>query len=182
MLNNYPALLLNADYTPVSVYPLSTWGFERTLRNFLKERITIVETYDAVLRSPSFEYTPPSVVALKQYIKRPHRVAFNRYNIFLRDDFTCQYCAKTFSSFELTFDHVVPRSNGGQTDYENIVACCVACNSKKSNKQDMRPIKKPRIPTERELARAKVRYSVALDSSKFHHTWTDYLYWSGALQ
>lgn len=182
MLNNYPALLLNADYTPVSVYPLSTWGFERTLRNFLKERITIVETYDAVLRSPSFEYTPPSVVALKQYIKRPHRVAFNRYNIFLRDDFTCQYCAKTFSSFELTFDHVVPRSKGGQTDYENIVACCVACNSKKSNKQDMKPIKKPRIPTERELARAKVKYSVALDSSKFHHTWTDYLYWSGALQ
>lgn len=182
MVNNYPALLLNADYTPVSVFPLSTWGFERTLRNFLKDRITVVEEYDAVLRSPSFEYSPPSVVALKQYIKRPHKVAFNRYNIFLRDDFTCQYCAQRFSSYELTFDHVIPRSKGGDTSYENIVACCVRCNTSKSNKQNIFPIRKPYTPTERELAKAKAKQAISLDASKLHHTWTDYLYWSGILE
>jgi len=180
MTHTYRALVLNADYTPISVFPLSTWGFERTLRNFLKDRITVLEEYDATFRSPSFEYAPPSVVALKQYIKRPERVVFNRYNIFLRDDFTCQYCTKRFSSYELTFDHVLPRSKGGETSFNNIVSCCVPCNTKKSNKQDMHPIKKPRTPTQRQLAKKKQQ--VSLDVSNLHYSWTDYLYWSGVLE
>lgn len=179
MLSKYPSLVLNADYSPISVHPLSTWSFERTLRNYLKDRINVLESYDTTLRSPSFEYNPPSVVALKRYIKRPQRVVFNRYNIFLRDDFTCQYCAKRFSSYELTFDHVVPRSKGGQTSFDNIVACCVPCNTKKSNKQDVQPIKKPYTPNQRQLAKKK---QTNLDVSKLHDSWSDYLYWSGVLQ
>lgn len=173
---NYPALVLNADFTPVSVHPLSVWGFERTLRNFLKERVTPLDYHDATLRSPSFEYRPPSVVALKQYVKRPNRVVFTRMNIFLRDNFTCQYCQKRFSPEDLTFDHVIPRSKGGDTSFENIVAACASCNTKKGDSYDMVPIREPVKPTARQLAKASPP-NVAL-----HNTWLDWLYWSGVLE
>lgn len=175
-LPNYPALVLNADYTPISVFPLSTWSFDRTLRNFLKDRITPLEFYDATLRSPSFEYKPPSVVALKAYVKKPQRVVFSRLNIFLRDDFTCQYCAKRFKAQDLTFDHVIPRAAGGLTNYENIVACCVSCNTRKGSSLGMKPIRTPNVPSARELARARP------PSQKLHSSWLDYLYWSGVLE
>lgn len=176
---DYPALVLNADYTPITVHPLSTWGFERTLRNYLKGRITPLEFYDTTLRSPSFEYTPPSVVALKDYVKRPQQVVFNRLNIFLRDGFTCQYCGDKFSSRELTFDHVIPRSQGGQTSFDNIVSACISCNTKKADKRLMKPINTPIEPTPRQLVKAKAR-SINIDT--LHETWHDYLYWSGVLE
>jgi len=178
----YPALVLNADYTPISVLPLSTWGFERTLRNFLKkDRITVLEHYDVTLRSPSFEYKPPSVIALNQYVKKPHKVAFSRYNIFLRDNFTCQYCQKKGTSKNLTFDHVIPRSAGGTTNYSNIVACCITCNTRKGSNTSMKPVRVPRTPTGRELLKARNSLPNIISKSSLHHTWTDYLYWSGVL-
>ncbi len=173
---NYPALVLNADFTPISISPLSTWGFERTLRNVMKGRITVLAEYDVTLRSPSFEYNPPSVIALKQYINRPKKVVFNRMNIFLRDNFCCQYCGKQFSSNELTFDHVIPRASGGKTDYSNIVSACVACNTRKGSKQDMKPINAPREPKISELTKPLT------SRDNLHHSWLDYLYWSGALE
>jgi len=176
---NYPALVLNADYTPITVHPLSVWGFERTLRNYLKDRVVALEVYDITLRSPSFEYSPPSVVALKNYVKTPQKVVFNRINIFLRDNFTCQYCGNVFSSNELTFDHVVPRCKGGQTSFDNIVSACVGCNTRKSNKSIMKPLNKPKHPTARQLVKAK---SANIKVDNLHETWHDYLYWSGVLE
>lgn len=176
---NYPALVLNADYTPITVHPLSVWGFERTLRNYLKDRVTALEYYDATLRSPTTEYRPPSVVALKQYVKRPQKVVFNRLNIFLRDNFTCQYCGDKFSSCELTFDHVIPRSQGGRTSFDNIVSACVPCNTRKADKRFMEPLNKPVTPTPRQLVKAKAK---RLDIGSLHETWHDYLYWSGVLE
>lgn len=173
---NYPALVLNADFTPVSVYPLSTWGFERTLRNHMKDRITPLEYYDATLRSPTFEYRPPSVIALKTYIKKPQRVAFSRMNIFLRDNFKCQYCNDQFAPSNLTFDHVVPRCEGGPTNFENIVACCVPCNTRKGSSRLMKPLRAPKVPKARELARARP------PRENLHASWLDYLYWSGVLE
>lgn len=173
---NYPALVLNADFTPISVFPLSTWGFERTLRNVMKGRITVLEEYDVTLRSPSFDYNPPSVIALKQYVNKPRRIVFSRMNIFLRDRFCCQYCGKQFSTNELTFDHVIPRAKGGKTDYSNIVSACVSCNTRKGSRQDMFPINAPREPRISELATA------VSSKEKLHHSWLDYLYWSGALE
>jgi len=172
----YPALVLNADYSPISVFPLSTWGFERTLRNFLKGRITPLEHYDVTLRSPSFEYQPPSVIALKKYVKRPQNVVFNRVNIFRRDNFTCQYCGDVHLPRDLTFDHVVPRANGGPTSYENIVACCVPCNTRKGSSTHMKPVRTPKVPSVRDLARASP------PKEKLHASWIDYLYWSGVLE
>lgn len=173
---NYPALVLNADFTPVSVAPLSTWGFERTLRNVLKDRILILAEYDVTLKSANFNYKPPSVVALKEYVNKPKRVVFNRYNIFLRDNFCCQYCGKKFTASELTFDHVIPRSKGGKTCYTNIVSACISCNTYKGSKTNIKPIKEPIEPSYYDLIkRIKV-------TEKLHHSWIDYLYWSGVLE
>lgn len=173
---NYPALVLNADYTPLSVFPLSTWNFQRTLRNVMKGRITVLETYDATLRSPSFEYNPPSVIALKQYVNKPKRVIFSRQNIFLRDNFCCQYCGCQYAPNELTFDHVISRSNGGRTEYTNIVSACVPCNTRKGSRQDMVPLRTPREPKVSELSGHKIT------KKDLHHSWLDYLYWSQALE
>lgn len=177
MTVHYPALVLNADFTPVSRFPLSVWGFERTLRNVLKERVIVVDEYDALLRGQSITYRPASVVALRQYVKKAQSVAFNRMNIFLRDDFRCQYCGGRFPSGELTFDHVIPRCKGGGTGFENIVSACVPCNTQKGSSQVMKPLRQPRKPTQWDLAKAW------RPREPLHASWSNYLdYWGVALE
>jgi len=176
MTSAYPALVLNADFAPISTFPLSVWDFARTMRNTLKERVTVLETYDTVLRSPSIDYRPPSVVALKRYIRRPDRVPFTRMNLFLRDDFRCQYCGAEHAPKDLTFDHVIPRKDGGGTSWENIVAACVDCNSRKGHRRDMRPMMRPEAPSAYTLMKRKQPPKDSL-----HRSWLDYLYWSGVL-
>ena len=105
-----PALVLNADFRPLSYYPLSLWCWQDTIKAVFMDRVTIVSEYDTVVRSPSFSFKLPSVVCLKSYVKPSRHPAFTRFNVFLRDRFTCQYCA---AREELTFDHVIPRSKGG---------------------------------------------------------------------
>ena len=79
----------------------------------------------AAVRSPTFEMKLPSVVSLKTYIRPALYPAFTRFNVFLRDRFTCQYCG---DGEDLTFDHLVPRSRGGLTRWDNVVAACAPCN------------------------------------------------------
>ena len=87
-----PALVLNADYRPLSYYPLSLWSWQDAIKAVFLERVNIVSTYDLKVRSPSTEFDLPSVVSLKDYIKPPEWPAFTRFNVFLRDKFMCQYC------------------------------------------------------------------------------------------
>ena len=117
--------MLNADYRPLSYYPLSLWSWQDTIKAVFLERVNILEEYDRVVRSARFEMRLPSVVSLKTYIKPARHPAFTRFNVFLRDAFECQYCG---DPKELTFDHVVPRSRGGRTTWENVVTACSPCN------------------------------------------------------
>ena len=103
----HPALVLNADYRPLSYYPLSLWGWQDAIKAVFLERVNIVSEYDFKVRSPSFEMKLPSVVSLKTYIKPSRHPAFTRFNVFLRDRFQCQYCG---ADEDLTFDHLLPRS------------------------------------------------------------------------
>lgn len=173
---NYPTLVLNADFKPLSMHPISTWGMPRTMRNTMKGTVIVLAEHDAELRSQNFVYRPPSVVALVRYVKRPVRVPFTRINIFLRDDFRCQYCGEQFPTSELTFDHVIPRCLGGPTNALNIVSCCVNCNIMKGSRTDMKPIQLPRELELRDL------YKANLQRQDLHKSWIDYLYWSGALE
>ncbi|WP_245278113.1 HNH endonuclease [Methylosinus sp. PW1] len=110
-----PALVLNADYRPLSYYPLSLWGWQDAIKAVFLDRVNIVSEYDKTVKSPSFEIRLPSVVSLKAYVKPARHPAFTRFNVFLRDRFTCQYCGQ---QDDLTFDHVIPRSKGGATTWD----------------------------------------------------------------
>ena len=133
-MNGLQTLVLNADYRPLSYHPLSLWSWKDAMSALLLDRVNLVETYDRVVHSPSRAFKVPSVVALKRYVSFNGRPAFTRYNIYLRDNFTCQYCGDHFPAKELTFDHVHPRSRGGLTEWTNVVAACSPCNLKKANK------------------------------------------------
>ncbi|MEY8799521.1 HNH endonuclease [Leisingera sp. XS_AS12] len=177
MNRNLDALVLNADFRPVTSFPLSTLSFEKTAKAVFLGRVTVVEEYDVELRSSNSVYRPASVVALKTYAKTPRAVPFTRMNIFLRDEFRCQYCGGEFSSKDLTFDHVVPRHDGGLTSWENIASACGPCNSRKGHRQDIKPIRMPKEPTPREMIKLR-----RLKPENFHRSWHDYLYWSGVLE
>ena len=123
--DNCPALVLNADYRPLSYFPLSLWSWQDTIKAVFLDRVNIVAEYDRTVRSVSFEMKLPSVVSLKSYVKPTRNPAFTRFNVFLRDRFQCQYCG---SKDDLTFDHVLPRSRGGRTTWDNVVTACAGCN------------------------------------------------------
>ena len=151
-LRHNPALVLNADYRPLSYYPLSLWCWQDAVKAAFMDRVDIVAEYDEYVRSPSTRIRIPSVVVLKDYVKPQKRVAFTRFNLFLRDGFLCQYCG---SKGDLTFDHVVPRASGGVTSWENVVAACSRCNLKKGSKSlrraGMSLRRAPRQPSSEEL-------------------------------
>src|SRR5262245_9874723 len=88
----WPALVLNADFRPLSYYPLSLWSWQDAIKAVFLERVNIVAQYDKAVHSPSFEMLLPSVVSLKTFVKPSTHPAFTRFNVFLRDKFACQYC------------------------------------------------------------------------------------------
>ena len=174
----HPALVLNADFRPMSYFPLSLLSWQDTVNAVFSERVAVVAEYDTWVRSPSTKIRLPSVVALRKYQRTPRRVAFTRFNVFLRDRFTCQYCGKIFASSALTFEHVVPRSHGGQTCWSNIVAACEPCNTAKSNSLRIKPRRVPKEPTVHELLAAKRSFP----PNHLHSSWLDYLYWDVELE
>jgi 5-methylcytosine-specific restriction endonuclease McrA len=173
-LKHCPALVLNADYRPLSYYPLSLWPWQEAIKAAVLERVTVLAEYDEVVRSPRHEFRLPSVVVLKEFLQPQKRVAFTRFNLFLRDEFCCQYCG---AKGELTFDHVLPRSRGGITSWENVVAACAPCNLKKGNKTlrqaGMHLRRNPRQPLPEEMLAHGRRFP----PNHLHDSWMDYLYW-----
>ena len=133
-LENCPALVLNADFRPLSYFPLSLWSWQDTVKAVFLGRVNIVSEYDRVIRSPKLEMRLPSVISLKEFVPAERRPAFTRFNVFLRDRFTCQYCGRHCASDHLSIDHVLPRSRGGATNWENCVLACVSCNARKADR------------------------------------------------
>lgn len=174
-----PALVLNADYRPLSYFPLSLWSWQDTIKAVFLERVNIVEEYDRVVRSVGFEMRVPSVVSLKTFVRPIRSPAFTRFNVFLRDQFECQYCA---SNEDLTFDHVIPRSRGGRTTWENVVAACARCNLMKGGRMPARakmlPKNFPHQPSVSELQKNGRMFP----PNYLHQSWADYLYWDSELE
>ena len=177
----FPALVLNADYRPLSYFPLSLWSWQDALKAVFLDRVNIVCEYDRVVKSPSFHMKLPSVVSLKTYVHHQRTPAFTRFNVFLRDRFECQYCGDTRRDI-LTFDHVTPRSKGGKTTWANIVTACSPCNLRKGGRSPkevgMFPASKPHRPSMHEL-NANGR---AFPPNYLHESWQDYLYWDTELE
>jgi 5-methylcytosine-specific restriction endonuclease McrA len=176
---SHPALVLNADYRPLSYYPLSLWSWQDAIKAVFLERVNIVSEYEVAVRSPSFAMKLPSVVSLKNYVKPARSPAFTRFNVFLRDRFRCQYCGDTR---DLTFDHLIPRSRGGHTTWENVVTACSSCNLRKGGKRPeqarMWPSQMPYQPTVAHLH----NNGRLFPPNYLHQSWLDYLYWDSELE
>ena len=173
-----PSLVLNADYRPLSYLPLSIWSWKDTIKGVFMDRINVVAEYDAYVSSPSIKIKIPSVVVLKEYIKPSKSNAFTRFNLFLRDEFKCQYCG---SKGDLTFDHVVPRSLGGTTNWANVVAACSPCNLKKGSKtlknSGLYLRRKPVRPEPHQMMNVGRKFP----PNFLHESWMDFLYWDAEL-
>jgi 5-methylcytosine-specific restriction endonuclease McrA len=174
----WPALVLNADYRPLSYYPLSVWSWQDAIKAVFLDRVNIVALYDKAVRSPSIEIMLPSVVSLKSYVRPARHPAFTRFNVFLRDRFSCQYCG---SREDLTFDHLIPRSLGGHTTWENVVTACSQCNLQKGGQpprqSGMWPSQMPFQPSVNDLH----RNGRLFPPNYLHESWLDYLYWDTEL-
>jgi 5-methylcytosine-specific restriction endonuclease McrA len=140
-------LVLNASYEPINVCTV-----RRAAVLILKNRAEILEEGDWALRAESFTLARPVVIRLLTYVRIPrdaHRRKITRRAVFARDRWTCQYCGHERAN--LTVDHVIPRSRGGSSSWENIVTCCAPCNRRKGDRlprqANMLPAQAPKAPS-----------------------------------
>lgn len=169
-------LLLNSTYEPLKVI-----SWQRAITLMCLGKIEVVRNYPGrVLRSVSWRVEMPSIIRLKRYIRRRRiRVALSRRNIFFRDNHQCQYCARQLPARFLTCDHVEPRSQGGRTSWENMVAACGPCNRRKGGRTPEQARMKLRTSPGRPSS-LPIEYTLNLGSNleRLPEGWVDYLGWT----
>jgi 5-methylcytosine-specific restriction endonuclease McrA len=138
-------LVLNATYEPINVCTV-----KRAIVLMLKAKAEVLEQAEWALHAERVALARPFVIRLTSYVRVPrdaHRRKITRRAVFARDDWTCQYCG---ARSNLTVDHVIPRSKGGLSNWENIVASCAPCNRRKADRtpvqSGMHPAQTPRQP------------------------------------
>jgi 5-methylcytosine-specific restriction endonuclease McrA len=169
-----PALVLNADYTPLSYYPLSLWPWQTAVKAVFLERVDIVDHYQREVHSANWAMQLPSVIALRQYVRPSQHPAFTRFNLFLRDRFACQYCG---TGQELTFDHVIPRAQGGRTTWENVATACAPCNLRKGGRTPRQAGMALAIAPIRPTSWQLQEHGRSFPPNYLHQSWRDWLYW-----
>lgn len=143
---NESVLVLNSTYEAINIC-----NVKRALVLIFKGAATVLEKNGNKIHSPSIIYDAPSVIRISRFINLANKkVELTRRNVLIRDKYTCQYCGQHFQASELTIDHIIPKSIGGKTRWDNIVACCKECNNKKGKKSafqsNMSLVKKPSAP------------------------------------
>lgn len=168
-LQSFRTLLLDSGCRPMCAIP-----WTRALVLDLNGKVDVMEYYDEVVRTPTDAWPLPAVVRLRQYLRlRRRAVALTRRNLILRDEGTCQYCLQQPLARELTIDHVVPRSQGGPTTWENVVLACGTCNRRKGARLPAQA----KMPLLREPTRPTFLATThkALVSTDTPAEWEDYL-------
>tara|TARA_Y100001963_G_scaffold154598_1_gene243692 strand:- start:551 stop:1084 length:534 start_codon:yes stop_codon:yes gene_type:complete len=163
---DFKTLKLDAAYRPIEIIS----GTDALIMCLIGKARPI-ESYDTVIRSPSQAFKIPSVIVLCRVVKfRFNALHCSRKSVFKRDNHTCQYCQKTFGEKELTLDHVLPKSRGGEKVWTNLVAACKKCNQKKGNKTPaeagMKLFKVPKKP----------KNNIVDSISHKQKIWKDYLW------
>jgi 5-methylcytosine-specific restriction endonuclease McrA len=152
-------------------------SWQRAVVWALTGKVDVIEEYDEIVASPSVSLRTPAVVRLRRNLAPKRRVhRFSRMGVFVRDGFRCQYCAESRPHGGLNLDHVVPRARGGVTSWENVVAACYACNTKKGGRTPeeagMRLLRAPVQPSGFR-ATASLWIARSIDSVPRH--WRDYV-------
>lgn len=168
-------LLLSQGYEPIKIIP-----WQRAMILLTLDKVDVVEEYDAEVRATSIVVRIPAVVRLRKAFRRFAKpVKFSRVNIYARDGYRCQYCGAKCATDQLTYDHVVPRSRGGRTSWDNIVSCCYACNRRKANRTPVEakmvlrstPVRPAWIPA----------VQIRVSTKSVPDAWRDYVYWVGEI-
>ena len=164
-------LLLNASFEPLRII-----NWKRALTLLFSGKVEVVEEYTREVHSVNLTVRLPAVVRLLHLMRVKSRgVKFSRQHIYARDAYECQYCGRQFPPTELTYDHVVPRALGGQTDWTNIVTCCIRCNRRKGDhtpeEVGFHLIRKPRRPD------ALPSLTLSLGLNRAPESWRDYPFW-----
>lgn len=162
-------LVLNATYEPLSVVSV-----KRAIVLLLKEKAELVEAARAKLRSEHLSLPVPLVIRLVYFVKIPRRISLpvTRRGVLSRDNYTCQYCGATPLRKYLTVDHVVPRSRGGKTTWENVVTACERCNGKKGNRTPAEANMKLRT----QPVRPRYIAIAALANAEIQQAWSKYMW------
>jgi len=164
------ALVLNASYEPLQVV-----GWQKAIILWFQGKVDILEHHDQFVRSVRMTFQVPSIIRLRTYVNVHQKpsLRFSRENVYLRDNYECQYCGLKFSIKDLTLDHVIPVSRGGPKDWKNIVTCCRLCNQKKGNRTPqeahMPLLKKPVKP------RALPHMEIIIQVHNAPESWKTYL-------
>jgi 5-methylcytosine-specific restriction endonuclease McrA len=164
-------LALSSNYEPVG-----TISWYKAVSLLLSDKISILEEYDQIVRSPSVSMKIPSVIVFKtNKFKKINSVRFSRKNVWLRDEGKCQYCSRAINSNEFTIDHIQPKCDGGKSTWENVVVSCYKCNQKKgqSSLKDsgLKLLKQPKKPTSLPFISELVNYY----KIGMHPTWEFWL-------
>ena len=165
-------LLLNADGAPVTFLPLSIIDWQESIKYLVLEKATALAYHENwIVRSARWETQVPSILMLHDYQKPKHTIRFSKANVFLRDNYTCAYCAVDLTKKECTLDHVLPTSHGGKTTFENTVCACGRCNANKGNDARIKPKFKPHKPDFYELINKRKKLGWNVKNSD----WLEYL-------
>lgn len=169
-------LMLSQGYEPIKVV-----SWQRAITLLSLGKVEVIEEYDREVRSTSIVIKVPAVVRLLNAFRRHKKpVRFSRINIYGRDRFRCQYCGNKITMGTGTYDHVVPKTQGGRTSWTNIVTACEPCNSRKGGRTPVqasmrlrtRPIQPKWVPV----------MAVQVSQTSAPDAWRDYLYWTGEIE
>jgi 5-methylcytosine-specific restriction endonuclease McrA len=162
-------LVLNATYEPLNVVSI-----RRAVILLLKEKAEIVEAAEAWLHSQQSALQVPTVIRLVYYVRIPRRFSLpvSRRTVLARDHYTCQYCGIQPGKANLTIDHVLPRSRGGETHWENVTTACGPCNRRKGN----RTPDEAKMPLDRQPRRPRYLALTLLEGSSAPQEWSKYMY------
>jgi len=169
-------LLLSRAYEPLKII-----SWQRAFALLTQGKVEVLEEYTADIRTTTYVFKVPAVVRLLRAFKRFRKpVKFSRVNIYARDGYKCQYCGEKKAISQLTYDHVVPRHQGGLTRWDNIATACVTCNIRKGARTPeqarMKLLSRPAQPS------WVPAVTITVSTRSIPDAWRDYLYWTGELE
>lgn len=170
-------LVLDLGYQP---HRIVSW--QRAVTMLFQGKVEVVEEYDEeIYNGMTLTLRMPAVVRLLRNVARKKAVKFSRMNVLTRDNWTCQYCGRHLPTRKLNYDHVIPKSQGGKTVWENIVTSCYPCNDRKRDQTPQQAGMRLRKPPVKPHSLPVVAFHIDASDS-IPDAWRNFVYWHGALE